>query len=474
MQGDIAIYACKWGYCVSELIFLVPWYLGCAWAADRFCKKFLRIVPSRKYVFAAGAFIIWLVVDLVRELFSPPYIVAALMIHILLTVLIIESFQEIWEKKVLAAAVLSAAVTLMGNFCVSLCSLLTLILLHTLLKIPEPFLGGWQDGLICYISAAAVVAFLHFLNGRLTEVFNGGDRKRYIIMAVPLLAVTVMMDFVNWGAAHGVLVRSGGNMGIYFDQIFSHGGICIFSALAMLAAGFYLLGLERIYLEQRKSSWYHSQIEAFKMLKGQYRQSERLRHDMKNHIIALSGLLQSRDWGKMEQYLADMSEAGSLGMEEDTTGNRVVDAVLHQKRARAEKNHIQWECEVQIPKSCPINEYDLCVLFGNLLDNALEECERLEDRDHCFIHIRGGKVKQCFLLVISNRAEIRISPFAAAGRFSSSKKSDPEKHGMGLLNVSDIVRKYNGEWEIETGEGRFTISVLMPFGDAVEDMEKSL
>ncbi len=449
---------------MSELIFLMPWYLGCAWAADRFCKKFLRIAPCRKYVFPVGAFIIWMVVDLVRELFSLPYIVAALMIHILLAVLIIESFQEIWEKKVLAAAVLSAAVTLMGNFCVSLCSLLTLILLHTVLKIPEPFLGGWQDGLICFISAAAVAALFYFLNGRLTEVFTRGDRKRYIIMSVPLLSLTVMMDLVNWGAAHGILVRSGGNMGIYFDQIFSHGGICIFSALAMSAAGAYLLGMNNSYLEQRKSSWYHSQIEAFKMLEGQYRQSERLRHDMKNHIIALSGLLHSRDWGKMEQYLADMSEAGSLGMGEDTTGNRVVDSVLHQKRAVAEKNHIQWECDVQIPEDCHINEYDLCVLFGNLVDNALEECGRLEERDHCFIHIRGGKVKQCFLLVVSNCAEIRDFSFAAAERFSFSKKSGPEHHGMGLLNVRDIVGKYNGEWEIETGEDRVTISVLMPFG----------
>lgn len=84
---------------MSELIFLMPWYLGCAWAADRFCKKFLRIAPCRKYVFPVGAFIIWMVVDLVRELFSLPYIVAALMIHILLAVLIIESFQEIWEKR---------------------------------------------------------------------------------------------------------------------------------------------------------------------------------------------------------------------------------------------------------------------------------------------------------------------------------------------------------------------------------------
>lgn len=249
---------------------------------------------------------------------------------------------------------------------------------------------------------------------------------------------------------------------MYYDQLLSHVGIGILSALFLLSAGFYLFGMDRIYLEQRKSSQYHSQITAYKMLERQYRQSERLRHDMKNHVIALSGLLRRREWEKMEKYLENMGESGSLGiMGEDTTGNMVVDAVLRQKRERAETNHIQWECDIQILGDSGIQEFDLCVLFGNLLDNAIEACEKVRRKDDCFIRIQGGTIKKCFLMVVKNSAEGIVYPV------SEKNCHDLENHGIGLLNVRDIVHKYHGELEIEAGEGIFTITILIPFHETV-------
>ena len=58
----------------------------------------------------------------------------------------------------------------------------------------------------------------------------------------------------------------------------------------------------------------------------------------------------------------------------DLTGNKAVDALLYQKRKQAEEEDIKWECDMQMPKECCINEFDLCVLIGNILDNALEAC----------------------------------------------------------------------------------------------------
>ena len=453
------------GGCVAQTIIILPCYLVYAWIAGWFCKKHMDITPSKEFLFVGGNFLIWLVMDTAGIFIS--YIVRAFISHVFLIGTVVLLFQAVWEKKILVGAVFMTAFVLIDNFCSSFVSCLTLILRHTVGEIPEPFIDGWEGILCTYVTLLAVILFIVVLSRRLTSFFYGKTQKWCIIMLVPFLALMVLMDLVNWGAAHGILVRSGGNMGVYYDQIVSHVGICVISLLSMSVAGFCLFGLDRFYLEQRKSSQYYFQIEAYKMLEEQYRKSERLRHDMKNHIIALSGLVKSRDWLGMETYLADMGAGGGVGIGEDTTGNKVIDVVLYQKRERAEENNIRWECDVQIPEACGINEFDLCVLFGNLIDNALEECVKYRGSGDGFIQIQGGKIKKCFLLVVKNRAEIKDMHYPMPGETFFAKKDNTENHGIGLMNAMEIVSKYNGEWEIETGEGVFTVSILLPLKDTV-------
>lgn len=177
----------------------------------------------------------------------------------------------------------------------------------------------------------------------------------------------------------------------------------------MFGAGVFIFGMNGLYLEWEKNNQYHLQITAYKMLEEQYSRSERLRHDLKNHVIALSGLLENKELEKMKEYLKNMEDSAGLGIGEEITGNRAVDILLYQKQSIAKEKNITWECDARIPRTCCINVFDLCVLFGNILDNALEACERLQKNDpHCsrrqFINIRAGIVKKCFLLEVKNSA----------------------------------------------------------------------
>ncbi|MDE6636197.1 MAG: ATP-binding protein [Lachnospiraceae bacterium] len=183
---------------------------------------------------------------------------------------------------------------------------------------------------------------------------------------------------------------------------------------------------------------------------------------MKNHIIALSGLYDNNEYEKLGEYLRHMKDCSSLGGFGEITGNRVVDALLYQKWKMAESRNIIWECDVQIPEICCINEFDLCILFGNILDNALEACERLpggESRceERRFVDIQAKAVKKCFLLEVKNSADM-------TNKYKSgfTNKENPAEHGIGLLNVSDIVHRYNGVMKTESGDGIFVISILIP------------
>ena len=146
-----------------------------------------------------------------------------------------------------------------------------------------------------------------------------------------------------------------------------------------------------------------------------------------------------------------------------------MDALLYQKRKRADEKNIRWECDGQMPKECFINEFDLCVLFGNLLDNALEACGRVECGKGAFIHIQEKTVKKCFLMEVKNSVDVTekyVDGF--------TKKDNPWEHGIGLLNVSDVVHGYNGVLKIESEKGIFVTSVLIPLSHAAHDIKTAV
>ena len=439
------------------------------WAINKFCKKHFETTIIREISFILLLFTAMLIVNMIYTHYFIPHIIYTLLTHIIIIGLVLLFFRADPGKKILAASVLIAIITMLGNFCDSLLCFLALCMLHTIKGIPEPFLSDWHGYLITCIHIAAVILTIYGISERFESVFYGKTRQWYITAALPLLVLTTVIDIANWGASNGIMVISRESMGLYYDQLFSHAEIGTLAALTMSAAGFYLFGMNRIDLEQRKSSQYQAQIAAYKTLDEQYSMAERLRHDMKNHVTALSGLLEGKEYEKLGEYLQKMENSGKLENNEEITGNSALDAILYQKRTRAEQDDILWECVVRIPNPCPMNEFDLCVLFGNLLDNAIEACVRTDTQspETRFISIQAGTVKNCFLLEIRNSTDATYTPISAPTRENArttwhTHKKNPGEHGIGLLNVHDVVENYSGVIDMDVSDGIFTASILIP------------
>ena len=451
-----------------DILVVVPFCLGYLWAAGKFCMKFLGASKRRERLFLIISFCSLLLRNILGRRYPDLYSFFAVSGSIFFVGLVILFFQSDREKRILAASILIVIIKLVSEFCASLLDCLVLFFLHTVKKIPEPLFGDWGGGLVSGIGYCFAIFAIYLMSKRLEPVFCGKPRKWYVILAVPLLAIVTVYDVASLGASNGIMVRSGGDMGLYYDQIFSHSEFLVLAFLSMAAAGFYVFGMNRIYLEQEKSGRYHSQIAVYKMLAEQYRQSERLRHDMKNHIIALSALSRNKEWEKLDDYLKNM-EGTALDTAGDLTGNKAVDAILYQKQRQAEWENIKWECDVRMPKECCINEFDLCVLFGNILDNALEACGRMRGDECRFINIQAKTVKKCFLIEVKNSMD-------KAEKFTEgcTNKGDSQKHGIGLMNVSDVVDSYNGAVHKEFGKGIFVISILMPFPDTAHGIKTAV
>ncbi len=451
-----------------DILVVVPFCLGYLWAAGKFCMKFLGASKRRERLFLIISFCSLLLRNILGRRYPDLYSFFAVSGSIFFVGLVMLFFRSDREKRILAASILIVIIKLVSEFCASLLDCLVLFFLHTVKKIPEPLFGDWGGGLVSGIGYCFAIFAIYLMSKRLEPVFCGKPRKWYVILAVPLLAIVTVYDVASLGASNGIMVRSGGDMGLYYDQVFSHSEFLVLAFLSMAAAGFYVFGMNRIYLEQEKSGRYHSQIAVYKMLAEQYRQSERLRHDMKNHIIALSALSRNKEWEKLDDYLKNM-EGTALDTAGDLTGNKAVDAILYQKQRQAEWENIKWECDVRMPKECCINEFDLCVLFGNILDNALEACGRMRGDECRFINIQAKTVKKCFLIEVKNSMD-------KAEKFTEgcTNKGDSQKHGIGLMNVSDVVDSYNGAVHKEFGKGIFVISILMPFPDTAHGIKTAV
>ncbi len=453
--------------CIDILI-VAPFFLGYLWAADKFCKNILGASKGREALFLILSFCGWLFCNILGQMSFILYTFFVLLRPIFFIGLVALLFRSDREKRILAASMLVVAVRLAADFVDSFLACLLLFFLHIVKKIPEPVFENWESGLICGVGYCFAILAVCWMSKRLASVFCGKPGKWYVILAVPLLVIITVYDVASLGASNGIMVRSGDSMSLYYDQLFSHAEFLVLSLLSMSAAGFYVFGMNQIYLEQEKSGRYHSQIAVYKMLAEQYRQSERLRHDMKNHIIALSALSRNKEWEKIDDYLKNMEDI-ALDAGGDITGNKAVDALLYQKRKRAEEENIKWECDVQMPKGCCINEFDLCVLFGNILDNALEACGRMQRGEGGFINIQAKVVKKCFLFEVKNSMDLTEM---YEGGFAN--KDNSHEHGIGLLNVGDVVNKYNGVVNIDAKNGIFVISILMPFPDAAHDIKTAV
>lgn len=421
-------------------------YLGYLLSLFYFCEHYLVHDRIHKRWFMALLVGGGLAELLLWESIGLPYICKICCRYFLFTGFIILSFREELEKKLFTAALLLVTRTLVWSFGCSFFSCIVLIVKRLVTGNKEEYIGFTGDELIGAAACVLVILALVLLKRRMAAVYADREKSWYLPVSISLFMMIWIVDMVNWGAGHGILVVS--HVTVYWDQICSHLAICLLTALGMCIAGGTVLGLNKIYIEQRKQEQYHAQIAYYQMLNEQYLQMERLRHDMKNHVIALYGLWKNDDRDRLGNYLEDMLEYGNMG-EEAVTGNQSIDALLYDKRKRAKQNQIRWECDIEM--EMPMDEFDLCVLFGNVLDNALNAGKEVPDREKRFIAIRLRRIKRCCLFVVKN--------------YTETESINEIQPGTGLSNIQEVVEKYNGALSMKIENHIFEVSVLLPLAD---------
>ena len=439
-------------------LFCYSIYVGAIYS---FCAQYLKNLTVNKKEFVVILFCGGILLNYFRGWTGIPYI-SILFNYIIFVLWLFVAFKGSTEKKMLTAAILVTVKVLVWNFAGSFLSCLLLIVSNLMTGGRVTSIGFIADDVIGGISYLVAAAVIFVLKKALITVFENEIRSWYFMLSKLLFSLVIIVEMVNWGASNGIMVVSNANgaeyWNIYHNQIFSHVAVCLLTVLVMCIACGLIFGMNKIYMDQRKAAQYHSQIAFYKMLNEQYSQMERLRHDMKNHVLSMYGLWKGSEWDKLGDYLETMIEDGNIGSNDDVTGSKAIDALLYQKKKLAMQQEVHWEADVQIPPNCAINEFDLSVLFGNVLDNAINGCIKCDNPSGHFVHIMSQKVKKCFLIIARNG--------------TSMKNIKEMKKGTGFLNIAETVRKYNGTISAKAENNEFEISILLPM-DAGYNTEKT-
>ena len=191
-------------------------------------------------------------------------------------------------------------------------------------------------------------------------------------------------------------------------------------------------------------------------VENMYRTMRGWRHDWHNQLQALAAYLDSGEYRRAREYLDEVNQAI---LQIDTvikTGNTMVDAILNSKISLMRSHQIEVEAEAKVPASLSVPDVDLCIMIGNLLDNAMEACARLEKGSrfvHIYIHVKGAQLYMSFTNS-AGRKQKKIGNL-----FLSSKGSE---HGFGLMRVDALVVKNGGYLTRASEDGGYTTEVILP------------
>lgn len=187
-----------------------------------------------------------------------------------------------------------------------------------------------------------------------------------------------------------------------------------------------------------------------------YRTMRGWRHDYHNHIQTLLAL--SGDEVKSREYLLNLNDDLTKVDTVLKTGNVMVDAILNSKLSLINSKNIKVNAKAVVPPELKLSEIDLCVIIGNLLDNAMEACLRQSENEERFIRVFIGVLKNQLYISVSNSVGGKVKK--SGKNYISSKNS--EIHGFGLLRVDRIAAKYNGYVNRQSEEGVFATEVMLP------------
>ena len=263
----------------------------------------------------------------------------------------------------------------------------------------------------------------------------------YIMNNIFMLGFKVNDDHARFNSAITVIILLGMN-------------VLIFYIYMKLADDLCLRRMTSIYEQQLELCERHQQEREISTL-----QLRDAKHNMKNNLVSILAYAENRDYEKIITFVNEiMGEGGMATKTISNSGNIVIDSLISYWYMIAKEKKIEFLVNICVPMMMPFKGADICLILGNLLENAVEAAQRAEGKKYIKIKIKYDKNN--LLVYVTNNYKgtlVKTKDFKL-----KSTKPDAENHGVGLASVNRAATKYHGTVMIEDSVPEcFTVRVLL-------------
>ena len=182
----------------------------------------------------------------------------------------------------------------------------------------------------------------------------------------------------------------------------------------------------------------------------------KLRHDMNNHIGLIKNLVHTEKYEVLKEYIDQIYEDVEVANELVITENKTLSVLLNAKKSKAKEKNIDFQSIITL-QDLQMQNKDICALLGNILDNAIEASEKVDNNKYIQLSIQKTTVG----CVISCENSLGVKPVMRKGKFITSKEN-ALIHGIGTENIKDIVAKYKGEVTFDYDDEMFHVRIVLP------------
>ena len=314
-----------------------------------------------------------------------------------------------------------------------------------------------------YLPGRVVFAVLLYLTIRSLNVEKDFELSRPLWRLMLLLTLSplgIMISVILFSSPHVNLA----SIVLADSALFL---VVMLSFVGLLRA---LIVLERQQRLERENLLADQNQRYYEAMEQQQFEIRRLRHDLSNHLQALLSLPEQ----ERDDYIKGMLDNPALGQILTWCGDSTINAVLTTKHGLMRQKGVRFLPKVDIKEELPFEKADICAIFANALDNAVEGCMELEEPlREIHLDARAGKG----ILAVNIRNTCKSTDVDGSkersgerGGLPKTTKRDVKNHGFGLRSIQETVKKYGGSMEIEQKEGHFNLFLYLPISMAQNDM----
>lgn len=309
------------------------------------------------------------------------------------------------------------------------------------------------------ISINLVILFtyhtIRFLNRRL-QLFDSEKRNYiYLLFALSVNSISIVGNYIFYKFEQ-------------FGKLYSEKYVFDFllTPKLILASSIVLILLFRQILKENKLKTQNElmqnkldmQYKYYLNIQESHMKVKKLYHDINNHICCIDNL--KNNSSEVDEYISNLNDEIKEFKCIYNTGNMILDIIINEKSKVCTNKGINFTCDINFSKVNFIKPIDVSSIFDNILDNAIEACDKISnEKIDKYIRIKGTIIKSFFIIKCENS---KVNSVKIYKDILLTDKIDKFMHGIGIQSVKSSLEKYNGEILFEDEKNKFMINIYIP------------